>query len=234
MSSSVKNPTSFRRFALSALPEFWMFQLLASLFLFPLSRLVWRFVRALTAKSGALTSSNYLRFLASWRAPVLLVLLFLLVMLYLLFELLAPIFLCNALLSGKQLRYRTALLDGLRSLRKFASPRGLLFLFYLAAHRRRFPHQPDKKAVYSELYLRSHRYDAALLSAVSPSHGGSLLARLPHAFLPARGDSRVPHTRRGLSPLLGTGDFQPATHRKRTPALAPVSRLHPPARARSL
>ena len=132
MSSSVKNPTSFRRFALSALPEFWMFQLLASLFLFPLSRLVWRFVRALTAKSGALTSSNYLRFLASWRAPVLLVLLFLLVMLYLLFELLAPIFLCNALLSGKQLRYRTALLDGLRSLRKFASPRGLLFLFYLA------------------------------------------------------------------------------------------------------
>ena len=132
MSSSVKNPTSFRRFALSALPELWMFQLLASLFLFPLSRLVWRFVRALTAKSGALTSSNYLRFLASWRAPVLLVLLFLLVMLYLLFELLAPIFLCNALLSGKQLRYRTALLDGLRSLRKFASPRGLLFLFYLA------------------------------------------------------------------------------------------------------
>ena len=132
MSSSVKNPTSFRRFALSALPEFWMFQLLASLFLFPLSRLMWRFVRALTAKSGALTSSNYLRFLASWRAPVLLVLLFLLVMLYLLFELLAPIFLCNALLSGKQLRYRTALLDGLRSLRKFASPRGLLFLFYLA------------------------------------------------------------------------------------------------------
>ena len=132
MSSSVKNPTSFRRFALSALPEFWMFQLLASLFLFPLSRLVWRFVRALTAKSGALTSSNYLRFLASWRAPVLLVLLFLLVMLYLLFELLAPIFLCNALLSGRQLRYRTALLDGLRSLRKFASPRGLLFLFYLA------------------------------------------------------------------------------------------------------
>ena len=132
MSSSVKNPTSFRRFALSALPEFWMFQLLASLFLFPLSRLMWRFVRALTAKSGALTSSNYLRFLASWRAPVLLLLLFLLVMLYLLFELLAPIFLCNALLSGKQLRYRTALLDGLRSLRKFASPRGLLFLFYLA------------------------------------------------------------------------------------------------------
>lgn len=132
MSSSVKNPTSFRRFALSALPEFWMFQLLASLFLFPLSRLMWRFVRALTAKSGALTSSNYLRFLASWRAPVLLVLLFLLVMLYLLFELLAPIFLCNALLSGRQLRYRTALLDGLRSLRKFASPRGLLFLFYLA------------------------------------------------------------------------------------------------------
>lgn len=132
MSSSVKNPTSFRRFALSALPEFWMFQLLASLFLFPLSRLVWRFVRALTAKSGALTSSNYLRFLASWRAPVLLILLFLLVMLYLLFELLAPIFLCNALLSGRQLRYRTALLDGLRSLRKFASPRGLLFLFYLA------------------------------------------------------------------------------------------------------
>ena len=132
MSSSVKNPTSFHRFALSALPEFWMFQLLASLFLFPLSRLMWRFVRALTAKSGALTSSNYLRFLASWRAPVLLVLLFLLVMLYLLFELLAPIFLCNALLSGKQLRYRTALLDGLRSLRKFASPRGLLFLFYLA------------------------------------------------------------------------------------------------------
>ncbi|WP_455155077.1 glycerophosphoryl diester phosphodiesterase membrane domain-containing protein [Stomatobaculum longum] len=132
MSSSVKNPTSFHRFALSALPEFWMFQLLASLFLFPLSRLVWRFVRALTAKSGALTSSNYLRFLASWRAPVLLLLLFLLIMLYLLFELLAPIFLCNALLSGRQLRYRNALLDGLRSLRKFASPRGLLFLFYLA------------------------------------------------------------------------------------------------------
>ena len=132
MSSSVKNPTSFHRFALSALPEFWMFQLLASLFLFPLSRLVWRFVRALTAKSGALTSSNYLRFLASWRAPVLLLLLFLLIMLYLLFELLAPIFLCNALLNGRQLRYRNALLDGLRSLRKFASPRGLLFLFYLA------------------------------------------------------------------------------------------------------
>jgi len=132
MSSSVKNPTSFRRFALSALPEFWMFQLLASLFLFPLSRLVWRFVRALTAKSGALTSSNYLRFLASWRAPVLLVLLFLLVMLYLLFELLAPLYLCNALLKGECPRFRAALADGLRSLRKLATPHGFLFLFYLA------------------------------------------------------------------------------------------------------
>lgn len=34
MSSSVKNPTSFRRFALSALPEFWMFQLLPLCFSF--------------------------------------------------------------------------------------------------------------------------------------------------------------------------------------------------------
>lgn len=132
MPNKTKNPTSFSHFALSALPEFWIFQLLASILLFPLTRLVWRFVRALTAKSGALTSSNYLRFLASWRAPVLLLLLISLVLLYLLFELLAPIFLCNALLAGKQLRFRTALLDGVCSLRKFASPRGLLFLFYLA------------------------------------------------------------------------------------------------------
>ena len=125
-------PTSFLSFARSAFPEFWIFQLLASLCLFPLSRLVWRFVRALTAKSGAVTSANYLRFLASWRFPALLALLALLIFLYLLFELLAPIYLCNALLNGKCPRFRSALKDGLRSLRKLATPHGLLFLFYLA------------------------------------------------------------------------------------------------------
>lgn len=126
------NPYSFLRFALSVFPEFWMFQLLASLCLFPLSRLVWRFVRALTAKSGAVTSANYLRFLASWRFPALLALLALLIFLYLLFELLAPLYLCNALLKGECPRFRAALADGLRSLRKLATPHGFLFLFYLA------------------------------------------------------------------------------------------------------
>lgn len=93
---------SFGRLVFEALPEAWSFQIITSLGLAIISKvIVWMMTSVAEVSGGALTTANIKDLLLSWRAPVLLVLGILLVFCYIAVELLANIYLSGDILEGQ-------------------------------------------------------------------------------------------------------------------------------------
>lgn len=123
---------SFRKLAIQALPEMWSFQFMGMLImLIPISILA-RIINTVAGMGGgALTTANLRAFLFSWKAPVLLVLGFLLVLVYVVWEIFAKIYLCDDILNGRKASIIQELKKGIQALRLFLSPTGILILIYI-------------------------------------------------------------------------------------------------------
>ena len=115
-----------------ALPEVWTYQLLAAiLILAPAGVLNALMNRVAMTSGGAITTANLKTFLLSWRFPVILLLGFLLVSVYVVFELFSQIHECHDILTGREAGIRRELRAGFRSLRRFLNPSGISVLVFI-------------------------------------------------------------------------------------------------------
>ena len=123
---------SFRKLVVQALPEMWSFQFLVLVILaFPTTLLI-RFINTVAgAGGGVITTANLRAFLFSWKAPVILALGFLLVLVYVVMEIFAEIHMCDDILNGRKVSVLQEIKKGIRSLRLFFNPTGILVLIYI-------------------------------------------------------------------------------------------------------
>ena len=123
---------SFRRLVFQALPEMWSFQFLGVIILAVSTGLLVRFMNIVAGIGGdAVTTANFRAILLSWRTPVLLVLGLLLVLVYIVLEIFAKIYLCDDILNGRKASIKQEIKRGLQALRLFCSPTGILVLIYI-------------------------------------------------------------------------------------------------------
>ena len=124
---------SFRRLCLQALPEMWTFQILAGIFLIIPAAPMTRLIGWLAGLDGdVVTTANIKSFLLSWKFPVILMLGFVLVVIYLVFELFGQIYLTDNILNGRRAGVRRCIVKGFHSVKKFMNPTGIgtiLFIF---------------------------------------------------------------------------------------------------------
>jgi glycerophosphoryl diester phosphodiesterase len=122
---------SFRRLAFEALPEMWNFQFLAGIILAIPSSLITGLINKTAASSGAITTANIKDLLLSWRFPVVLLLGFVLVSLYVMIEVLAQIHLTKDILNGEKVGIFREIKEAFKSLRRLLTPVGILILLYI-------------------------------------------------------------------------------------------------------
>ena len=122
---------SFRRLAFEALPEMWNFQFLAGIILAIPASLITGLINKTAASSGAITTANIKDLLLSWRFPVVLLLGFVLVSLYVMIEVLAQIHLTKDILNGEKVGIFREIKEAFKSLRRLLTPVGILILLYI-------------------------------------------------------------------------------------------------------
>ena len=122
----------YGKLMLQSLPEIFCFQLLSGI---PMAALTWALTKLLklVAESGgsAVTTANLAPMLLSWRGPVILVLGALLVAVFAAFEIFAQVHLFDDILHGRRLSILGEIVKGLKSLKLFLCPSGLLVLLYI-------------------------------------------------------------------------------------------------------
>ena len=125
-------PISYGRLLFEAIPELFSFQLLSSILL-GAAAWVLKTLITLVAESGgaAITTANLGDLLLSWRGPAILLLGAVLVAVFAAFEIFATIYLYDDILNGRTVRIRSEIAQGIRSLRRFLCPGGLLVLLYI-------------------------------------------------------------------------------------------------------
>ncbi|MCR4676154.1 MAG: glycerophosphoryl diester phosphodiesterase membrane domain-containing protein [Sphaerochaetaceae bacterium] len=127
---------SFRKLSYEALPEMWTFQFLVGLLLIIPAALMSAVIGWVAGLGGEIiTTANIKSFILSWKLPVVLILGFIMVVIYLVFELLAQIYMNERVLNGKQVSIRQCLMDAIKSVKRFMNPAGvkaILFIFIAA------------------------------------------------------------------------------------------------------
>ncbi len=126
-----KNIT-FSKLSYEALPEMWTFQILASILLAIPVTILSKLINWSAGLGGVVTTANIKSFILSWKFPVILFLGIILVLIYLVIELFAQIFLTNNILTGQRAGVKKCVLDGFKSLKhfkNFAGVRTILFIF---------------------------------------------------------------------------------------------------------
>ena len=123
---------SFKRLIWKSLPELWSFQFWAAVILVIPAWLL-MILLSVVAESGgtALTTANMGQMLLSWRAPVLLVLGIVLVLWFISVEVFAQIHMNRNILQGNRTHVWDEIGKGVRSLRRFFTPTGILVLLYI-------------------------------------------------------------------------------------------------------
>ncbi len=123
---------SFRKLVYEALPEMWTFQILTAVILGIVSFLLTSLIDAVAGfGSATLTSANWKNYLLNWRSPVLLILGIALLLCYLIIEVFAQIHLTGDILSGRKLSTFGEIKKGVRSLKLFWNPSGILVLLFI-------------------------------------------------------------------------------------------------------
>ncbi|MGI6220952.1 MAG: glycerophosphodiester phosphodiesterase family protein [Coriobacteriales bacterium] len=123
---------SFRSLVREAMPEMWTFQILAALTLIIPAWILTRLLNVVAEAGGeALTSANLGAMLMSWRTPLLLVIGIVLILWFIVVEVFAHIYMNDDVLSGKGARAWREIGKGLRSVKRFANPTGVLVLLYI-------------------------------------------------------------------------------------------------------
>ena len=125
-------PISYKKLIWKTLPEMWSFQFWAAVILVIPAFLLINLLNIVAESDGtALTSANLGQMLLSWRGPVLLILGILLVLWFISVEVFAQIHMNNDILQGNRTRIWRTIGTGLKSLKRFFTPTGILVLLYI-------------------------------------------------------------------------------------------------------
>ena len=133
---SAENKTRpFRKLALEAAPELWSFQVFSGLVLLVLSSLLMSLIDLIAESNGTtITSANLKSLFLSWRLPALLGTCFLLVSVFVIFEILAQVHLSHDILRGERVSVWRELKKALPDIRRFWNLSGIgLFVFVFLA-----------------------------------------------------------------------------------------------------
>ncbi len=126
---------SFGKLSLQAMPEMCTFQILLYLILAVPAFLLLGVIDWVAGIGGnVVTTADIKSFLFSWKLPVLLLLIFLLVLVYLVIELFSQIYFTRDLLKGQKTGILKYVADGVKSVKRFLNPAGIgIILFILIA-----------------------------------------------------------------------------------------------------
>ena len=128
---TIQKEITFRRLCVQALPEMWTFQILAAILLAIPAALLMMLIDWVAGLGDIITTANIKTFLLSWRFPVILILGFLLVLVYLTIELFAQIYLTDNILEGQRAGVRKCVSSGIRSLKRFLNPAGIGVIVFI-------------------------------------------------------------------------------------------------------
>ena len=110
---------SYPRLLLEAIPEIYIFQFLSWLLLSGLSWVLNQLISGVVESSGSsVTTANLANFMFTWRGPIILLLGFLLVDVFIIFEIFASIHMCDDILNGNRVRLFGSIRRGFRSIEK--------------------------------------------------------------------------------------------------------------------
>ncbi len=130
--TTTQNELSFSKLATEALPEMWLFQIIALLiFIIPVVALTELIHWSAGIGGDIITTANIKDFILSWKFPLVIVLGIILILIYFVVELLAQVYLTDNILKGQKAGVRKCVINGFKSLKKFANPTGALIIFFI-------------------------------------------------------------------------------------------------------
>ncbi len=131
--TGIQKEITFGKLSAEALPEIWTFQIFVALIMAIPALLMFKLIDLVAGVGGEIvTSANIKSFLLSWKFPVILILGFLLVLIYLVFELLTQIYMTDSILNGQKAGVKQCIVSGFKSVKQFMNPTGIgaiLFIF---------------------------------------------------------------------------------------------------------
>lgn len=126
---------SFQKLLFRSLPEMWTFQVFLYLILAVPAFLLLSLIDWVAGFGGkVITTSDIKGFLLSWKLPVMLVLIALLVLVYMVIELFSQIFFTERILKGQKVGILQCIVYGIKSVKRFMNSAGIgIIIFILIA-----------------------------------------------------------------------------------------------------
>ena len=122
----------YPRLVFQAIPEIWSFQIIISLVLAFVVGIMSPLIRYIANSGrGPITTANIGSFILSFRFPLLLLLGIIFVLLFVILELFAQIYMCNAIITGEKAGILRSISQGVEGIRRFFNPMGVLVLLYI-------------------------------------------------------------------------------------------------------
>ncbi len=123
---------SFQKLSTESLPEMWVFQVILYLILAVPAMIVLGVIDWIAGLGGkVITTADLKGFLLSWKLPVMLVLIFLLVLVYLVIELFSQIYFTDSILKGQKAGIIQCIVNGVKSAKRFINPKGILIILFI-------------------------------------------------------------------------------------------------------
>ncbi len=123
---------SFHKLSLQALPEMWIFQIFIYLILAVPALILLGLIDWVAGIGGnVVTTSDIKSFLFSWKLPVILVLIFLLVLVYLVIELFSQVYFTDSLLKGQKAGIIKSVAEGIKSAKRFMNFAGIITILFI-------------------------------------------------------------------------------------------------------
>ncbi|MCR5774138.1 MAG: glycerophosphoryl diester phosphodiesterase membrane domain-containing protein [Lachnospiraceae bacterium] len=122
----------FYKLSLQALPEIWIFQIIIYLILTIPALLLLGLIDWVAGIGGKIvTTANIKSFLFSWKFPVILVMIFLLVLVYMVIELFSQIYFTECLLKGQKAGIIKCIAAGIKSVKRFMNFGGIMTILFI-------------------------------------------------------------------------------------------------------
>ena len=126
-----KTEIRYGRLIYRSLPELISFHILSSLVLYvPVSLLTGVIYQLLSGYGASITSANLGTFFTSWRAPVIILLSLIILLWFFVIEVLVPVLVSDDLLNSRRSKVFSKVWEGIKALKLFASPRGILRILF--------------------------------------------------------------------------------------------------------
>lgn len=122
----------FGKLVFKSMPEIWTYQIFSSIILLIASAVISSLIGLTADSTGhALSTGNVAEIFLTWRTPVIILLLLAMVFLYVLFEILIQICMCDDILVGRPVRLWDNIKKGFSSLKRFLNPSGIGLLIFV-------------------------------------------------------------------------------------------------------